>query len=113
MPVSIPLKQLSPQTIQSTKPGYVVTSLPAPPGETVGPTEEEQSLSSSSSSDITPEDLQLLEDPKDHEGEEHIPQGDGHQSAPGEADYSSSSDESDSSSSSSSSSSTDPLAFAH
>ena len=113
MPVSISLKQISPQTTQPASTSYVVTTLPGPPSKTTAPTEEEQSGGSSSSSDITAEDLQLLEDPKDQEGEGHIPQGDGHQSAPGEADYSSSSEDSDSSSSSSSSSSTDPLAFAH
>ena len=113
MPVSISLKHAALQNPQPAPTGYTVTILPSPPSKTTTPTEEEQGESSSSSGEITAEDLQLLEDPKDQGGERNIPQGDGHQSAPGEADYSSSSEDSDSSSSSSSSSSTDPLAFAH
>ena len=113
MPVSISLKHVALQNPQPAPAGYTVTSLPSPPSKATTPTEEEQGESSSSSGEITAEDLQLLEDPKDQGGEGNIPQGDGHQSAPGEADYSSSSEDSDSSSSSSSSSSTDPLAFAH
>ena len=67
--------------------------------------------------EVSPEDLRLLEDPLDQEGEGHIPHGNGHQGTLLDLDYSSSSDKSSSGSGSSysdssTSSSSDPLAFA-